>query len=286
MRPFTQIFFIAIVAFTAASLLLQLPAQAQPGLEPPVRGIDEFRTPLDYDLRRAASFNIAINNYGFAVSGEYRRVVSPLSELYAELQMTALRDVTEQNYQFFGQQIIPNKRNRVLAFPLMIGYRHRLFPQSVSDNFRFFAFSQAGPTVAFVYPYYDTVSINYVLERDLNEQGLVPEIVQFGPVEANLGQFVNDVFQGWGDGSWKFGTSGKIGIGVDFGEAFKTITTIKVGVTISHFPDGIQVMDPFNALGIIPGTPERPDIYVVSEGAASQKLFTSPFITLSFGGMW
>jgi hypothetical protein len=284
MRLVTQFF--SIILLIVLSLLVHAPLQGQPGLEPPVRGIDEYRTPLDDGLRRAASFNIALNNHGFAISGEYRRVVSPMGELYAELQMTALRDVTEQNYQFFGQQIIPNKRNRVLSFPLMVGYRHRLFPQPVSDNFRIYALAQAGPTVAFVYPYYNTVNVNYVLESDFDEMGLVPEIIQFGPLEANLGQFVNDVFQGWGDGSWKLGTSGKVGLGIDFGETFKTITTIKVGFAFSYFAEGIQVMDPFNALGIIPGTPERPDIYVVAEGASKQKFFGSPFITLSFGGMW
>jgi hypothetical protein len=280
------IHFFSLAAAALVLLVLQGPLLGQAGLEPPLRGIDEFRTPMDEGLRRAASFNISLNNHGFALSGEYRRVVSPLGELFAELQITALRDVTEQNYQFFGQQIIPNKRNRVLAFPLMVGFRHRLFPQPVSDNFRFYAMAQAGPTMAFVYPYYNTVNVNYVIERELMEQGLDPDIIRFGPVEANLGQFVNDVFQGWGDGSWKFGTSGKIGLGIDFGENFKTITTIKVGFAFSYFPEAIQVMDPFNAVGIIPGNPERPDIYVVTEGAPSQKLFTSPFITLSFGGMW
>jgi hypothetical protein len=279
-----------LLLFTVIILVsvISLPSYgwSQAGVEPPVRGVDTFRTPLDDDLSRTAAFNLVLNNFGFGIAGEYRRMVSPLAELYAELQLTALRDVTEQNYQFFGQQIIPNKRNRILSFPLTFGIKHRVFPQAVSDNFRLFVSAQGGPTLAFVYPYYNAATVRYVMEDDLGSGSSLNELVQIGQVEANVGQFVNDVFQGWGDGEWMFGSAGQIGFGVDFGEQFNSITTVKIGFTFSYFAKGIQVMDPLNAIGVIP-TPEfDTDVYVLREGTPKQRFFGSPFLTLSFGNMW
>lgn len=287
LQPTMKFRSICLLATLALSILL-MPDQttAQPGIEPEIRGVDSFRTPLDYNLRSAAAFNVVLNNFGFGIGGEYRRVITPLSEIYAELQITALRDVTEQNYQFFGQQIIPNKRNRVLSFPLTVGFKHRLFPQPVSDNFRLFVSGQAGPTAAFVYPYYTAANILYVMEEDLDSGEPLQDIVQLGRVEANIGQFVNDVFQGWGDGEWTFGSAGQIALGVDFGERFNSVTTLKIGFTFSYFEKGIQVMDPFNAIGIIPTPQFDSDVYVLQEGTPRQKFFGSPFITLSFGNMW
>ena len=261
-------------------------ASAQPGVEPPIRGADSFRTPLDDDLRNTASFNLALNNFGFGIAGEYRRMVSPLAEVFTELQITALRDVTEQNYQFFGQQIIPNKRNRILSFPLTFGFKHRIFPQPISDNFRLFVSAQGGPTLAFIYPYYNAATVRFVMEDDLSTGANLADIVQIGRVEANVGQFVNDVFQGWGDGEWMLGTAGQIGIGVDFGERFNNVTTLRLGFTFSYFAEGIQVMDPLNAIGIIPTPDFDTDVFVLREGTPRQRFFGSPFITLSFGNMW
>jgi hypothetical protein len=261
-------------------------SHAQPGIEPQVRGIDVIRTPLDEGFRNGASFNVLLNNFGFGISGDYRRMLGPLTEGFVEFQITPLRDVTEQNYQFFGQQIIPNKRNRVVSFPLTAGFKQRLFAGPVSDNFRFFTSAQAGPTMAFVYPYYNLREVYYMSLDDLNTFGLDPSLIKLGRIEANTGQFVNDTFQGWGDGSWVFGVAGQLSIGVDFSESYKNITSVKVGFSFNYFDDGIQVMDPFRSLGVIPPTDTTPTINVVEPAADKQKFFGSPFFTISVGGMW
>lgn len=255
-------------------------------MEPPVRGIDEVRTPLDEGFRNGASFNVVLNNFGFGISGDLRRMLGPLTEGFLEFQITPLRDVTEQNYQFFGQQIIPNKRNRVISFPLMIGFKQRLFAGPVSDNFRFFTAAQAGPTLAFVYPYYSLREVSYIMADDLETFGLQPDLIQTGRIEANTGQFVNDTFQGWGDGSWMFGAAGQLSIGVDFSENYRNVTSIKVGFYFNYFEQGIQVMDPFRSLGVIPPSETSPPINVIEPGTGKQKFFGSPFFTFSFGGMW
>ncbi len=260
---------------------------AQFGFEPEIRETNIVRTPLDEDLRNAFSFGITLNNFGFAAGTEYRRVISPLSEFVLDFQISALRDITEQNYQFFGQQIIPNKRNRVISFPLTAGFKHRLFAESISDNFRFYATGMGGLTAAYVYPYYRTYDVYYIMESDVPAfQAGDLSVIQIGPLEANTGQISNDMFQGWGDGEWKTGAAGQIGLGVDFGENFKSLTSVKVGFTFQYFREGIQVMDPYRVLGYFPGSELYPDTFVAAEGTKKQKFFGSPFITLVFGRMW
>lgn len=261
---------------------------AQHGTEPELREIDSFQTPLDFGLRKGAGFNIVLNNFGFGIGGEYRRVLAPKSELVIEMQFTSLRDVTEQNYQFFGQQIIPNKRNRIMSFPLTVGFKQRLFAEPVSDNFRFFTSAKVGPTAVFVYPYYNTREIYYIMEEDLdfNNPIIDPSIIQYGPIEAYTGQLINDVFQGWNDGEWKLGTAGQLAIGVDFGSDFRKVTSVLVGFTFQYFREGIQVMDPYSELFYFQGTETSPPVSVIGKGSPKQKFFGSPFITLTFGSMW
>lgn len=276
---------VVITAFALA--LIHTSVSAQYGIEPELRGIEEYKTPVDFGLRNSLGFNIALNNFGFGIGAEYRRVVSPLSEVVVEFNITALRDITEQNYQFFGQQIIPNKRNRILSFPVMAGFKHRFFATPVSDNFRFFAAGKLGPTMAFAYPYYQTRDIYYIMRDDFDQNfEFDPASIKYGPVEVNTGQIVNDMFQGWGDGEWKFGAAGQIAIGVDFGEDFRNLSSVKIGYTFQYFQNGIQVMDPYSILGVIQGNEERPDIFVLETATSRQKLFGSPFITLVFGKMW
>ena len=260
---------------------------AQSGIEPEVREMNLVRTPLDDDLHNALSFGLTLNNFGFGLGTEYRRVISPMSEFVLDFQLTALRDITEQNYQFFGQQIIPNKRNRIMSFPLIAGFKQRLFAESISDNFRLYVSGMGGATAAYVYPYYQTRDVFYVMLEDAEQFGNGDlSVQQFGPVEANTGQISNDMFQGWGDGEWKFGAAGQLGVGVDFGENFKSLTSVKVGFTFQYFPEGIQVMDPLRVLGYFPGNETHADTYVIDQGTPKQKFFGSPYITLVFGRMW
>src|SRR5690625_4614502 len=66
-------------------------------------------------------FGFVMNNFGFGVGGEYRKVVARQTELTASLRITGLRDASEQTFTdfFWGQQAIPNKYQRAMAFPLI-----------------------------------------------------------------------------------------------------------------------------------------------------------------------
>ncbi|MGF1670827.1 MAG: hypothetical protein ACFCU6_10280, partial [Balneolaceae bacterium] len=197
--------------------------------EPEVLRTDRSRTPLTEGLLNGLGFNVLVNNFGFGIGGEYRRVIGPDMEAIAILRITGLRDASEQTFTdvFFGQQVIPNKFKRAFAFPFMLGLRHRLFARAVEDNFRFFVNGSFGPAAAFAYPYFDDRNNNGFRERFIDN---------FEPV--------NDIFSGLGQGDWHFGFAGELSVSIDFGANFANISTLRFGYFFYNFPSGIQMMQP------------------------------------------
>ncbi len=250
-----------------ASVLIMPAASAQSSIEPDIRSKDTPKSPRDFDLANGATFNLVVTNYGFSVAGQYRRVVSRNSELVFEGGIGTLRDPREQAFFFFGQQIIPNKFQRVFNFPVMAGFRHRMLSRYIDDNFRLYISGMAGPSFAFAYPYFEDVP--------------APD---GQPAQVQLpNSRINDVFQGWGDGNWKIGYVSKTALAVDFGSRFNTLTSLEFGLMTHYFPDGIQIMEP-NSL--ILGDDGRPVDVARGDGFDARDWFFTPTITLSFGGMW
>lgn len=245
--------------------------------EPKVVATDPMRSYETQGIGNGISMNVNLNNFGIAVGAEYRKVVSPFSEIYFNTQISGLRDVSEQTLQFFGQQIIPNKYNRALVFPVMLGFRKRFFPEAVSDNFRFNLSAGVGPAFVFSYPYFS----------DQNNNGIRDVLFsEFGPIEETI----NDFFTGWSDGSWETGLSGEISVGVDLGRDFKKLNGVKFTFQFFYFADGIQMMEPFTparqpydtTIGM--NDPRHAQIF--SELFEHQKVFVTPQITFLFGKMW
>lgn len=267
-----------LILLLAAPLAL---ANAQAGLEPDVRSIEKPRTTFSDGLKNAWGFNLTINNFGFAVGTEYRRSVGDFTDLVFETHWSGLKDDTEQSFQFYsGQQVVPNKQNRIMAFPLLMGVRQRIFANAVSDNFRIYVSGQVGPSLAFVYPYYNQQGYENVPYYFFDDptQTLIE-----GPVPGrDPDTFPNDALQGWGDGSWLRGMAGQFTLGADFGTNFKSLQSIKLGYYYQYYPDGIQVLEPVNVLGYNPNL----GAFAVVKGAGKQRYFASPVITLVLGGMW
>lgn len=239
------------------------PAQAQTAFtEPEVVTDVNIRTPYQSGLRNGMVFNLMLTDFGFGVGGQYRRALGNFTEGLIDLNFTVLRDTREQTFiNFFGQQTTPNKYNRILSFPLNIGLRHRMFAESINDNFRFYVQGSAGPVAVFVYPYFD----------DSRGYGVrLPD------------QAVYDIFEGWGDGSWEMGYNGKLALGIDFGSNFRNLSSIEVGYHLNYFPKSIQVMEP-NSFEFVSDT----EVVIVEGGGFDdQKFFGSVMIKFMFGGMW
>lgn len=267
-------------AFFACLLIL---VALQPGIivaqtqEPDVMGLPEPKTPLSQGKHNTLGFKFLINNFGFGIGGQYSRILGPFTELTLTAGITGIRDVSEQNFQdfFTGQQIIPNKYNRAVGFPLMVGLKRRLFARHIADNFRFFVAVSGGPALSFVYPYLDDVDGNGF--RNLLDFG---GFLRLEPV--------NDFFTGWKDGDSQWGAAGNIKLGVDIGENFSKLTTVEFGYFFYYFDEGIQIMEPnrpvYNNQGQVLVNPDG--TFVIQPFFDKQKYFGSPQITLIFGGMW
>ncbi len=243
-----------LIAFTSLIAVMPKYSFAQEREEPQLVPLPEPRSPYTEDRVNGIGFKLMLNNYGFGLGGEYRRALNATTEFFLNANISNLKDESEQTLQtWFGQQIIPNKYNRVLVFPVMAGLKQRLFPSQLSDNFRAFLQGGVGVAPAFVYPYFDDArGLGY---RD--------------PAR----QLPYDVFQGWSDGYFTTGMTGELAIGVDFGADFSQLQSVRFGYRFYYYPDSIQIMEPNS---YIPGL----------EGFDAQSFFISPEITIVLGSNW
>lgn len=269
-----------LIIFSIFLVMASFPGHiyAQDYIEPDILPSDESKSPADFGLYNGATFNLMVTNNGFAVGGQYRRVVSRFSEVVFEAQISALKDSREQAFfSIWGQQIIPNKYNRVLTFPVLGGLRQRLFADYISDNFRIFIQASAGPALTFVYPYFNDVLFS---TQNFPSAGENADNLPLG-VRINDIQ-INDVFQGWADGEWILGGTAKTSLSIDFGNSFRSLTSVEFGVQMFYYPDGIQVLEP-NRLVVNQGViSDR----IIGEGFSAERWFITPTVTLMFGGMW
>jgi hypothetical protein len=266
------LFYIGAIVLSVA-LLFAVPVHGQI-IEPEVERIPRDASALSDHYNRGFGINVVMNNFGFGLGGEYRHIVAPQSELTASLRITGLRDASEQTFTdfFFGQQVIPNKYQRAIAFPLMFGMRQRVFPNSIQDDFRFFVSASMGPAAAFAYPYFD----------DINNNGYREQFQEFF-------EPVNDIFTGLSEGDWYLGAAGEFKISLDIGSNFARMNSIEFGYFFYYFPDAIQIMMPNQPVirtDVRPG--ESP--FIVEDGQLvlepffePQRFFGSPQITFTFG---
>ncbi len=268
-----------ITAAVCIAMLLQgltVPATAQDRIEPELAEVERALSPRDYDIRNGLGFRMQLNNFGFGIGAEYRRVLSRYTKGSIEFQISGVRDESEQSFQgYWGYTVIPNKHNRVMSFPVMLGVSRRLFPNQLSDNFRLFVQASGGPVPAYVYPYYD---------HDMFNMGFRPQF-------QGLSQQHYDVFQGWGEGTFIFGAAGQLAIGANLGGDFGNIQTIRIGYYFNYFPDGIQMMEPYRPGELIMDfdfdrPPEQQAPGVLEPASDKQFFFGTPHITFVFGAMW
>ncbi|WP_340104078.1 hypothetical protein [Rhodohalobacter sp. 8-1] len=272
--------FLLIIAFsTILGTFQYVSAQTQIS-EPDLIMEERVSTPLNRHYQSGLTFDFVVNNFGFGIGGQYRRVLAPQMEGVFNMRITGLRDASEQTFTdvFFGQQVVPNKYQRAFAFPAMIGLRKRLFADKVQDQYRFFVSASVGGVAAFSYPYFN----------DRNNNGYREQF------NDNFEQ-VNDIFTGWSEGDWHFGGAGEFKIGVDVGRNFSKVTSIEFGYYMNYYPDGIQMMTPTQPdlrEGVPPGEspfqedPNNPGEILLEPYFDAQKFFGTPQITVTFGSLW
>jgi len=259
---------IIFLVFLFSSLAIPVYGQIE---EPDLRVEERVSTPLNQNYNSGLTFDFVVNNFGFGIGGEYRKVIGAQMEGTISLRITGLRDASEQTFtDFFGQQAVPNKFQRAFAFPVMLGMRKRLFADRVQEEYRFFLSASAGPVMTFTYPYFDDQNNNGYREqfRDNFER-------------------INDIFSGWGDGDWHTGAAGELKFGVDFGRTFSSVTTVEFSYYFNYFPNGIQMMMPNQPViegnnFIVDGNGEL----VLEPFFDDQSFFGTPQISIRFGSLW
>ena len=271
-----RVFSFSIPFFVLALVLFCQPVQAQL-TEPDVRSIEDPKTPLDEGFDNRIGGGIYVNNFGFGIGGTYSHALSPYSELTFSAGITGIRDVSEQSFQdfFTGQRIVPNKYNRALGVPVMVGFKKRVFPREIADNFRFFVAASGGPALGIVTPY-----INDSDQNGYRSFRIVQ--TQFGRQVKIYSEKKEGFFSGLGDASTQWGTAGEIKVGVDLGKNFKQQSTLEIGYFFYYFSQGIQIMEPFRATGVNDGgfsTGQEPFF-------DDQKFFGTPQIKFTFSGWW
>lgn len=272
----TRGFSFGVLLLALALVLCCQPAYAQLN-EPDVRSIEEPKTPLDAGFNNRIGGSIYVNNFGFGIGGTYSHALGPYSELTFSTGITGIRDVSEQSFQdfFTGQRIVPNKYNRAVGFPFMVGFKKRIFPREIADNFRFFFAASGGPALGLVSPY-----IN-----DSDENGYRSFRIVQDPFGRQVKVFTDEkegFFSALGDASTQWGTAGEIKVGVDLGKNFKQQSTLEIGYFFYYFSQGIQIMEPFRSTGINSGG------FSVGQEPFfdDQKFFGTPQIKFTFSGWW
>jgi hypothetical protein len=193
-------------------------AIAQPVLDPP-----EPEGPAHFGTGVGAS--ILLTNYGFGIGGVYRQALGETTSLVVEASIGSGKDEREQEFfvGFFGDTVVPFKRNYFLIAPLHLGLEHRLFRASIEDSFRPFAQVASGPTVGYQWPYFEDDNGNGIRESG----------------ERKLG-----VLSGLDDGSFRLGVGGTLAIGAYFGESRRATQGIRVGYTASYFFEEAELLEP------------------------------------------
>jgi len=174
----------------------------------------------------AWGFDLMISNNGFGAGGFYRHEFSDELSGIATLAISDVKDDAEVEYfDYFGNSIIPGKKNRLLMVPLVFGVQYRLFKDEIMDNFRPYISGGLGPTMMFVSPY----AYYHVTAGPNGESIQTTESVEF--------------FKSLKYGQAKYTIGGFVSAGAYFGAPYGTLMGLSFRYYFVPFPQGIEIMD-------------------------------------------
>jgi hypothetical protein len=168
-------------------------------------------------------FQILLTNSGFGLGAYYHRALFPGTSFMSEASLGAGKDERELKFFRFGSSFIPNKANYLLMLPIQAGIIHRLFRNSIEDNFRPYVQLTVGPTFGWEYPYFEDENGdgNYDREeRTYDSIGAIPK------------------------GDLRVGLGGTLALGAHFGSSRKLTQGVRIGYSFTQFFQGIQLLEP------------------------------------------
>jgi len=168
-------------------------------------------------------FQILLTNSGFGLGAYYHRALFPGTSFMSEASLGAGKDERELKFFRFGSSFIPNKANYLLMLPIQAGVIHRLFMNSIEDNFRPYVQMTVGPTLGWEYPYFEDENGDGQYDREertYDSIGAIPK------------------------GELRVGLGGTLALGAHFGSSQKMTQGVRIGYSFTHFFQGIQLLEP------------------------------------------
>jgi hypothetical protein len=215
-------------------------------------------TPSDPNLIRAQAYkpsvhawgvDLLLSNNGFGLGAFYRYEMTDELSLMINLAISDVKDDAEfEQFDYYGNSIVPNKINRLLLIPFTVSVQYRVFKDDITDNLRPYVTAGLGPTMVFVAPYANPKTY-YASDSNRTYYYTDPGKIDF--------------FTSLKYGKLRYTLGGFIGVGAFFGTDKGSMTSLSVKYFLAPFPDGIEVMQ-----------------------GGRMKNFGGLFITLTFGGMF
>lgn len=189
------------------------------------------------DSRFRSGVELLLTNSGFSVGGYVRDSLNLHYALTGELWIGSIKDEREDAFfNRLGERSIPGKANYLLVLPGRIGIQRRLFTETIHDSFRPFVQVTAGPTLGWLYPYFDDCNNNgsFDPEADCDNNGIQEE----GEGEARIGK--GDAI---GRGSVRFGGGGSIGLGAYIRYGTKGARGFRISYAFDYFGTPINLLE-------------------------------------------
>lgn len=213
------------------------------------------RGPMDHEagekpLLNVWGLDVLISEDGFGLGTFYQREFHPDWHGFATFSISESKDEREvERYDPFTQRTyVPDKLNRFLVMPLMVGIQHRLFREEIMETFRPYINAGVGPAMIFASPAAEVIfhSADFIEHRQV------------------------EFFRSLGRGKAHYTAGGFIGVGANFGSERSNLMGVNFRYYFTYlFGDGL------------------PSLYSISNRqlliSGRKKSFGGFFITLNLG---
>ena len=169
-----------------------------------------------------AGFEVVVTNSGFGLGGYYLHAINGTYSFLAEISLGSEKSEREVKFFGLGQSFIPDKANYFIRLPVRIGVQKRMWQEYIEDNFRPYLQLTVGPTLGWMYPYFDDDNGNEIYDRDEKRYDGIGSILK---------------------GDFRFGFGGVIGIGAHFGENTRLTQGVRIAYSFNYFLSPIQLLE-------------------------------------------
>ena len=196
---------------------------------------------------RAFGLEVVVTNSGFGLGGYVSRPMNRRTAFVAEFTIGSEKSDREVRFLGVNQSFIPDKANYFLRMPIRAGVQRRIWQDYIEDNFRPYLQLTAGPTLGWIYPYFDDANGNETYDQDEERR-----------------------YDGFGSlfkGEFRFGFGGIIGLGAHFGENTRVTQGVRIAYSFNYFFSSVQLLE-------------------TAEQTNPPKFFGSPHISITFGRLF